>query len=105
MISIQLWSLRDAITGLGWGSVLDAVAAAGAGVSVMVHPSFTADRRREADGIQRIAADLNHAAGAAGPRRRHVRRHVRRPAAAAVFVGSTDRVGDYESPRGRDGVI
>ncbi|HEU4544697.1 MAG TPA: sugar phosphate isomerase/epimerase, partial [Microlunatus sp.] len=115
MISIQLWSLRDAITGLGWGSVLDAVAAAGyrhvepfglaatlplisesltrngltiptahgdltgddlaptleaaagAGVSVIVHPSFTADRWREADGIQRIAADLNHAAEAAGP--------------------------------------
>ena len=113
MISIQLWSLRDAIADLGWGSVLDAVAAAGcrhvepfglavtlpliaeslarnalttptahgdltgddlaptleaaaaAGVSVIVHPSFTADRWQEKDGIQRIAADLNRAAAAA----------------------------------------
>ena len=115
MISIQLWSLRDAITGLGWDPVLDAIAAAGcrhvepfglaatlplisaaltrnglttptahgdltgdqliptlaaaaaAGVSVIVHPSFAADRWQETDGIRRIAADLNRAAEAAGP--------------------------------------
>jgi sugar phosphate isomerase/epimerase len=115
MISIQLWSLRDAVTDLGWGSVLDAVAAAGcrhvepfglaatlplisealtrnglttptahgdltgdelaptleaaaaAGVSVIVHPSFGADRwQQQHDGIQQIAADLNRAAEAAG---------------------------------------
>jgi sugar phosphate isomerase/epimerase len=115
MISIQLWSLRDAITGRGWDAVLDALAAAGcrhvepfglaatlplisaaltrnglttptahgdltgdqldptleaaaaAGVSVIIHPSFAADRWQESDGIQRIAADLNRAAETVPP--------------------------------------
>jgi sugar phosphate isomerase/epimerase len=115
MISIQLWSLRDAITSLGWDAALDALAAAGvrhvepfglaatlplisealtrnglttptahgdltgdqlgptldaaaaAGVSVIVHPSFAADRWQQNDGVQRIAADLNRAAEAVPP--------------------------------------
>src|SRR5690242_7207222 len=115
MISIQLWSLRDALADLGWDAVLDALAAAGcrhvepfglastlplisealtrnglttptahsdltgdqlgpsveaavaAGVSVIVHPSFAADRWQETDGLRRIAADLNRAAETVPP--------------------------------------